>query len=244
MFKRMRPAKFLLLLLLMAGQTRCAHIAEQRGLRVQPLDKASNERVQTVQGLGVTGQREGNAVRAQVQNIQYCVTLQKQRALGFEVLNRQSSDKTLAMQWTFGGILTAMGGGLVTYSLLRPAVEEEGTYTTKGSIAFPAAIGIGGLALLTGSLVQQLSLGKSETPLGERTMEKRSSEFICGREPAHAGHVRLTLSDGTQLEADADANGLAVIALPANIEAILQADGKRATLEAVGDARAQIRIGL
>jgi len=237
-------AKMLIAVPLLLGRVCCAHIHEQRGLRVQPLDKATNERVQTVQGLGISGQRDGNTLRAQVEKVQYCATLQKQRALGFEIVDRQSNDKTLLMQWSFGAILTVMGGGLVAYSTLHPAVEEQGTYTTKGSIAFPAAIGIGGLALLTASLAQQLSLGKSETPLGERTIEKRSSEFICGREPANGGHVRLTLSDGTQLEADADAKGVAVIELPANIDAILATEGKRATLEAIGDARAQVRIGL
>jgi hypothetical protein len=222
----------------------CAHIEETQTYRIDPLERARTSRVETGLGLGVTGSRQGPAVQAQVFDVTWCALEHKQRARGWKRVERVPVGQSLTIEWVFGGLFTATSAGLMTLNTLSPPENPELTMRSQSSgYAFAGVVGAIGLGLLTGAIVQQASLGRHDTDMGVKEMVKRDNDFVCKREPAHGGRVRLTLADGMQLEADADQNGLAVLLLPGDIESRL-AEGRRATLEAIGDPRAQVRIPL
>jgi hypothetical protein len=221
----------------------CAQIEETTSLRVQPLEPERIVRIETGHGLGVVGQRQGPALQAQVFDVTWCALEHHRRARGFRRIERTAVGHSLLLEWVFGGLFTASGATVFAINALDPPDPATSLRTQTSGYVFAGAVGAIGLSLLTGALVQQASLGKSETDLGERDMEKRDREFQCKREPAKGGRVRLTLADGLQIEGDADGQGQVILPLPMDIDAHL-GEGRRATLEAVGDPRAQIRIPL
>lgn len=222
----------------------CAHIEENESYRIDPLERARTSRVETGHGLGVAGSRLGLAVQAQVFDVSWCALEHRQRARGWRRVERVPVGQSLTIEWAFGGLFTATSASLIALNTLSPPAHPEASLRSQSSgYVFAGAVGAIGLGLLTGAIVQQASLGRHDTDLGEKEIEKRDPDFVCKREPAHGGRVRLTLADGMQVEADADQNGLAVLPLPADIESRLT-EGRRATLEAIGDPRAQVRIPL
>ena len=233
----------LLLILQLAG---CAQIAETVQLRAEPLGPPVTVRVDTSAGFAVRGERQGDVVEVQIEAVRYCADEQRQRARGFRVTERHAEGSSLTLEWLFGGLLSATGAGLAAYNAANPPDTSAGSLRSASrGYWFAGGIGAVGLALLGGALAQQLSLGKSETDLGERELKKRGHEAICQRQPATGGQVRLTLADGAQIEATADAQGQASVPLPADLEARMAKEGsRRATLEVLGDARAQVRISL
>lgn len=238
-----RTALNFLLILHLVG---CAQIGETVQLRAQPLGPPTTVRVDTSRGFAVQGERRGGAVEVQIDAVQYCADEQRQRARGIRVVERRAEGSSLLIEWTFGGLLSATGAGLAAYNAANPPDVSAGSLRSEArGYWFAGGIGAAGLALLGGALVQQLSLGKSEIDLGERELHKRGKESICQRQPAQGGQVRLTLPDGAQLEASADAQGKASLPLPQDLEARIEKEGsRRATLEVLGDARAQVRIPL
>ena len=225
----------------------CAAIEQTSRVRANPLEAPRTHRVPLGPGLAVQGERQGPVVVAKVEVVDWCAIEQLQRADGVRITERTAVGNSLTVEWLFGGLLTATGSGLLAYTAFtRPTQEVEGELSMPQASgwAYSGGITAVGVALLAGAAWQQLSLGVHETPLGEREMQKRGAAFVCARKPAAAGQVRLTLSDGSQLEAQANESGEARIELPADIDERLKLEGRRATLEAVGDPSAQVRIEL
>lgn len=239
-----RPFARIVTLASLLGATACAHIEESTSLRVQPLEPERVVRIETGHGLGIEGQRQGLAVQAQVFAVTWCALKHHRRARGFKRIERTAVGNSLTMEWLFGSLFTASSAAVFAVNSLDPPQDPQTSLRTQSSgYVFAGAVGAIGLGLLTGAIVQQASLGHSETDLGERDLEKRDRDFACKREPATGGRVRLTLADGLQIEADADAHGQVVMPLPMDVESHL-GEGRRATLEVVGDAKAQVRIPL
>ena len=177
-----------------------------------------------------------------------CRTILEQRAKGFRRTTRRAEGASLTLEWVFGALFTAAGSGIIAYSALAPPPEEvDGEFTPSGTgqgYVHGTAIGLVGLGLLAGAAWQQWSLGVHETALGERTLKRAGHVRICGQPKPGPGRVRLTLDDGLQMEADAGADGVAILKLPDDIEMRLTEGGRRATLEVKGDWRSQIRLRL
>lgn len=233
-----------LLVLTVAG---CAHIQERHRLRVEPLEPPQRSVQAEKSGFQLRARRAGPAVIVEARAVQYCRDLVQQRAKGFRVTTREAVGSSLVMEWVMGGLISAAGAGVLVYGARNPPTYRDGeldagganrTYIGGGVLT---AVGIG---LLTAALVQQRSLGESERAIGVKLLKKQGHVRVCERTPATAGRVRLTLSDGHQIEADIGADGRAKLVLPADVEARLQRDGRRATLEAMGDWRSQLRITL
>lgn len=243
---RCPPWTSLLLCALTSAAPACAHISETVQLRAVPSGPVTIARVETGSALAIRGTRDGARVRAEVEVVHLCADEQRQRARGFRVSERKAEGSSLALEWLFGGLFAAAGAGLAAWNTVSPPDSSAGSLRSQSrGYAFAGGIGAVGLALLGGALYQQLSLGRSETDLGERELTQRGRETICRREPAHEGTARLTLSDGTQIEGAVDLHGDAVLALPDDVDARMDKEGnRRATLEVLGDARAQARISL
>jgi hypothetical protein len=236
---------------LVAVTAACAHIDVTQQLRVEPLEEPRRVVVEIGKGLKVSGRREGMAVRAEVSEVLRCADELHQRARGWQVTIRTPHGASLALEWLFGGAFALSGGAMLGYALANPPpsptlLDGELQYESK----WPPRITGGallafGLGLLGGAAWQQATLGRSERDLGERVMMKRVRDKLCGEQPAPNAVVRLTLSDGQQLEATADAAGVALVPLPGDVTAILEREGRsKATLEATGDVRAQVRVQL
>lgn len=227
----------------------CAQLSETRQLRVEVLEPARTVRVALGTGLAVRGVRSDAGVRAQVDRVARCAQEQQQRALGIEVVERRTLGASMWLQWVFGGVFAAAGGFLVT----TPA-ESAAPTSGDGEVTAPrsqslrvtgAVIGLAGLGLLGAAIAQTASLGIHERVLGERVLRRQGPAVACGTAPAPAVTVRLTLPDGTQLEAMTGLDGHATVPLPADVSEIVTREGTaRATLEALGDATAQVRIDL
>ena len=234
--------KTLVLLLLLCS---CARLTEQVTLRAQPLEPPRIVRVQLGERMGVTGAREGNAVRAHVTRLQRCADVQEQRAEGFRHVVRQPDGKSLVLEWVFGSLFAAGGAGLIAWTAASPVDLTTSADNAPGNYAYGAAIAALGVGLLAGAIYDQSLVGTHEESLGERTLRKEGPELVCGQAVATGGQVRLTLADGTQLESPVDGAGEARIELPADLEKRLEREGsRRATLEVMGDVRAQIRLDL
>ncbi|MSP90932.1 MAG: hypothetical protein EXR79_03865 [Myxococcales bacterium] len=227
----------------------CAQLLETRDLRVEVLEPARTVEVALGSGLAVRGARKGEYVQAHVERVERCAREEQQRVLGIEVVVRRAVGASLLLEWGFSGVFALAGGWLLAESFEQPDVGPP-----TGEIAAPRsqslrvtglAIGLAGLGLLGAAAVQTVSLGVHERPLGERTLRRQSPGYACRAAPAAAATVRLTLPDGTQIEALTGADGTASLPLPADVSAIVAREGRaRATLEALGDAKAQIRIEL
>jgi hypothetical protein len=223
----------------------CARLNEQVTLRAEPLEPPRTERVQLGERMAVTGVREGDAVRAQVTRVQRCADVQTQRAAGFRHIERQPDGQSLLAEWLFGGLFTVGGVALIGATAAYPEPTGSGVASAPANYGFGAAITAVGLGLLAGAVYDNSLLGAHEEPLGERTLRKSGPEQVCSQAPAASGQVRLTLPDGAQLEANVDLTGRALLPLPANVEQRLEREGsRRATLEVIGDPRAQVRLEL
>lgn len=226
----------------------CARISEVRSLRVAPLEKPRQTTEQRGVGYRLRGARDGAVVRLDVVAVQRCVTITRQHAEGFERTTRQAVGPSLTMQWVMGGLFTLAGAAVAGYNAANPAKPDADgavSASSAGSAYLQAGIFGGiGVGLLIGSLLQTRSLGVSERPLGRRELQLEGELRTCGSAPATEGKVRLTLPDGAQLEADVGADGKATITLPDDVEQRLQREGRRATVEVLGDWRSQARITL
>lgn len=223
----------------------CARLTEQVTLRAQPLESPRTVRVQLGERMAVAGVREGSVVRAQVTRIQRCADVQEQRAEGIRRIERHAEGHSLVMEWLFGGLFAAGGAGLIAWTAASPVDLETSADNSPGNYAYGAAIAALGVGLLAGAIYDQAQTGTHEESLGTRTLRKEGPEQVCGQTPALAGQVRLTLPDGAQLEAPVDTTGQARIELPQDLEKRIEREGsRRATLEVLGDARAQVRLEL
>jgi hypothetical protein len=152
---------------------------------------------------------------------------------------------SLVGEWLLGSLVTATGAtllGLTAAYPPEPGVTSKSQTTAWLQAGTVTALGLG---LLAGAVWDQSQLGTVRRDLGERELRKRLAERTCSEAPAPATEVRLTLPDGEQLLATTGDDGLATITLPADLETRLEKEGsRRATLEATGDVRAQVRIGL
>ncbi len=226
----------------------CAKVHVERSLRVQPMEKARESAEERGVGAKVEGKRDGGQVHVQVHAVRRCQTVKLQRAEGFERTTRVAVGHSLTMQWAMGGLFFTSGAGIAAWQWTHPTPpatdglvapdRSRSTWLQAGAIG---AIGVG---LLVGSLWQQLGLGTSERSLGVRELRREGRVRDCGPAPPGAARVRLTLPDGTSLQADVDAEGRATLALPEDVEARMQETDRRGTLEVLGDWRSQTRIGL
>ncbi len=237
-----------LALLVITSCVGCAQISQTSRLRVDPLEKPRQRVEQAGKGHQVSGKRVGATVQARVRSVNRCRTVLEQRAMGFRRTTRRAEGASLALEWVFGALFSAAGTGIIAYNAMDPPAEEvDGEFSPGNSsqaYVHGTAIGVVGLALLAGATWQQWSLGVHETPLGERTLRREGRVRTCGAPAPGPGRVRLTLDEGLQIEADAGADGVAILPLPDDIEARLQSGGRRATLEVKGDWRSQIRLHL
>ena len=236
------------LLALLALGSGCARISEVKSLRDAPREKPRVTTEMRGKGYRLRGERDGGVVRLEVLEEQRCVTVTRQHADGFERTTRRAVGPSLTMQWVMGGLFAIAGGGIAGYAAANPpAADETGTFAVKSSSSAYLQAGIFGavgLGLLVGSAIQTASLGVTERPLGHRELRLDGELRACGSGPARSGTVRLTLADGTQLEAEVDGEGHAVVTLPEDIEARLAREGRRATVEVLGDWRSQARLTL
>ncbi len=241
----MRPIATFLLLLQLWTVAGCARLIEQVSLRAQPLEPPRTVRVQLGERMAIVGQRDGDAVRAQVSRVQRCADVQEQRAEGFRHIERRPDGNSLTLEWVFGSLFAAGGLGLIAWTAASPVDLDSSADNAPSNYAYGAAITTLGAGLLAGAIYDHLQVGTHEESLGERTLRKEGPEQVCGQTPAVNGQVRLTLPDGAQLEAPIDATGQARIGLPADLEKRLEREGnRRATLEVLGDVRAQVRLDL
>ena len=225
----------------------CARISEVSKLRVVPLEKPRRSVVEVGKGYLLRGKRVGDEVVVQVARATYCAGKLEQRARGYRVVKRTSPDHTLTMEWLTGIIFSGVGGWLFATAGGGEAQFVDGEARVDNSTSqrlYGGGIGLIGGALLTGAIVQTLSLGRTEIDLGERTLKRQGAPRPCKLGKARSGRLRLTLDDGLQLEADVGADGMVRIKLPADIAARIRKAGPRATLEALGDWRSQRRLSV
>ena len=223
----------------------CARLSEQVSMRVAILEEPRQSLAQLGERRTIAGERQGAVVRATAHVVQRCADVLEQRAAGFRVVERHSDGPSLTLEWLFGGLFVGAGSGLFAWTALSPVDLQFRNDNAGGNYAIATAISALGVGLLAGAIWDTAQTGRHEFPLGERTLRKQGPERVCGEATAPAGQVRLTLPDGTQLEAALDATGHAEVALPADVEQRLQReDNRRATLEVLGDATAQVRVPL
>lgn len=223
----------------------CAQLSETVTLRAVPMESPRVVNTPAGERLAIRGARSELSVTAVVTKQRLCRDVQEQRAEGFRRVERRAVGPSLTLEWLFGGLLTAGGAGLVTWTALSPEDPTFGPTGASTNYAYGVVIGAAGLALLGGAAWDWHKTGVHEESLGVQTLKKQGLETVCAEEPAPGGQVRLTLADGLQLEAEVDATGTAQIPLPADVDLRLEREGsRRATLEAKGDARAQVRITL
>lgn len=235
-------------LLAFALSASCARVAEVRSLRVVPLERPRQSSEERGVGYAIQGERDAGVVRVQVEEVRRCATITLQRADGFERTERVAQGGTLAIQWAMGGLFTLAGGGIIGWNAANPAKADATGAVSVGSSSSAylqgGLIGGVGVGLLVASLVQQLSLGRHDKALGSRELRREGPVRTCGRGPATSGTARLTLPDGTSLQATVDGSGKAEIPLPTDVDARLQNSDRRATLEVLGDWRSQTRVTL
>lgn len=223
----------------------CAQLSTQRTLRAIPVEAPRPVVVPLGAGFAIRGERSGDAVVAHVDKIERCADELHQNARGLERTERKAVGYSLLGEWLIGSLVTASGATLLG---LTAAYPPEPSVTSKSQTTAwlqAGAVTAVGAAILAGAIWDQSLVGASERDLGVRELRRRKAERVCSAAPAAAAPVRLTLPDGEQLTATTDEAGVARIALPADLEARLTREGsRRATLEAQGDARAQLRISL
>lgn len=231
-----------------AAASGCARIAETRSLRVRALEPPRQVAEPRGVGFAASGQRDGTLFRVAVEQVERCATVTRQRAEGFERLERRAEGGTLVIQWAMGGLFSLAGGGIAAWTATHPTrPDADGALRPGGDSSAwlqAAILGGVGLALLAGSTVQQTQIGVSERSLGARELAQEGRIRVCRRGPAAAGTVRLTLPDGSSWTAAVGPDGRATIDLPADLEDRLHESDRRATLEVLGDWRSQVRVPL
>lgn len=223
----------------------CAQLSTQRTLRALPVEAPRSVVVPLGSGFAIRGGRDGDAVVAQVDRVERCADELHQNARGIERTERRAVGYSLVGEWLIGSLVTASGATLLGLTAAFP--PEPGVTSKSQTTAWlqAGAVTAVGAAVLAGAIWDQAQVGVQERDLGVRELRQRKAERVCSSAPAASAPVRLTLPDGEQLTGTTDATGVARIALPADLEARLAREGsRRATLEAQGDARAQVRITL
>ncbi len=226
----------------------CARVIETHSLRARPLESPKMTVVEAEEGFQVRGKRDGAVVRIQVARVRYCKRVTEQRAMGLRRTERRADGHSLLLEWLFGAVLTGTGASVIGYSATHPPKNEPDATVNPGNqqqaYLHGGIIGVIGLGLLGSAVWQQASLGITSEELGERVLKSTGLTYPCRATKATAGRVRLTLDDGLQIYGDVDETGHAVVELPDDIERRISAEGRKATLEAIGDWRSQTRIRL
>lgn len=225
----------------------CARINEKVSLRVVPLEQPRRSIVQIGEGYVLRGARVADGVLVQVAAAKYCARRLEQRARGYKVITHTAVGPSLTMEWITGTVFTSIASLLWWQSFdVAPAASND-TYQPNQSQnlrVYGSGIGLVGTALLVGAVVQTVGLGRREIDMGEKTLKKDGRPRPCQLAKATNGVLRLTLDDGLQLQAQVKPDGTAHFVLPADIDARIAQAGDRATLEALGDWRSQVRISL
>jgi hypothetical protein len=224
----------------------CARLVSETRLDARPLEAPRKAgEVRLAARLLVSGVRDGAVVRAEAWDEQRCGDDYRQRVRGTRRTVTVAQGQSLTAEWLLGGLITLLGGTGVAWTVTHPAGPDEAPDRQSTRMTLTAAVAAGGLALLGAATAQQLQVGTHTEDLGERELRKVMAERPCGRHPRGGEALRLTLSDGTQLEAQTAADGCAVFELPAGTDERLQAEGRlRAVLEARSDPRAQVVVAM
>jgi len=230
--------------LLALALTDCARMIRESELRAVPLETPRKQPVTLPSLLGVAGKREGLTVVASVFERARCGDALRQRARGVRHTKVRADGQSLLAEWLVGGAASLLGGAGLAWTATRAPDPEETPGAQQQRYLLTGGILAGGLVFLLGAVDQQSETGEHDEDLGERELKKIANERDCGRTPKGGEALRLTLSDGTQLEATADAQGQAIFALPADVDERLEVGEKRAVLEARSDPKAQSVVAL
>lgn len=241
-----RRAASVALILSLLSTCACARMDRRVGLRLVPVGTASQRTVVVGKGLSLTHRRTQEGLEVSALAVSYCMPVTSTRVQGFRVVKRAPVGRGLLYEWLMGGLITATGAGLLAYNAAADAPSPdtlELDYRARGWW-YAGGITAAGLALLTGAAVQQSSVGVIETPLGQRTVKTEGAVSACRPLPATSGSVRLTLDEGPTYTAELNADGKAVFLLSEQVKEKLARGSRKATLEALGDWRSQVRVKL
>ncbi len=222
----------------------CARMLRESTLSAVPLEAPRKQPITLPSLLGVAGKREGLTVVASVFQRARCGDELRQRARGVRHTTVRADGQSLLAEWIVGGAASLLGGAGLAWTATRTPDPEEGPGAQQQRYLLTGGILAGGLVFLLGAVYQQSEIGEHDEDLGERELKKVVGERDCGHTPTGGEALRLTLSDGTQLEATADTQGHATFALPADVDERLEVGEKRAVLEARSDPKAQAVVGL
>ena len=242
------PWAFGLLVPLLAASTPgCVRYREDSRVAVETLEKPRPAVVARPARLAMEGKRQGNTVLVSVYDQQRCADVFYQKARATRIRVRAPVQSSLVAAYLTGGALTLLGGVGLGWAATHPPPPDS-VMATQSVYPSLAAVTAGGLLVLGLAVAEQLRAGQFREDLGERQLEKLVRERPCGeaggRTPRPGEAVRLTLSDGLQVEGVTDAQGLAVLQLPADLEERLDGQPRRAVLEARSDARVQVVLPL
>lgn len=225
----------------------CVRYREESRVAVETLEKPRPAVVARPSRLAIEGKRIENTVVAAVFDQQRCADVFLQRARATRIRLRQPVQSSLVAAYVTGSALTLIGGAGLGWAATHPPPPDS-VMASQNVYPSLAAVTAGGLLLLGMAVAEQLRAGEFREELGERQLEKlvreRSCGDVSGRTPRPAEAVRLTLSDGLQIEGVADAQGQVVLQLPADLEERLDGQPRRAVLEARSDPRAQVVLQL
>ena len=240
---RLWPA--LAVLALLALTTGCARLLTETTLRAQVLEAPRKREVPVGARALVLGQRAGLTVHAQVFTESRCADELRQNARGFATTVTRADGQSLLAEWLFGGVLTALGGAGLGWTATHAALPDEPPSAQASRYQFTGALAAIGLAFVAAATWQTSSLGTHERDLGVKELIKQTREHGCGRAARPNEALRLTLCDGKQLLATADAAGIAAFALPEDIDARIASEGTdRAILEVLSDVHGQTVLHL
>jgi hypothetical protein len=232
---------------LVAASPACVRYHQETRLAVEALEKPRPAQKPRPSRLGLVGVRDGQVLRVQVFDEERCADVLLQRARATSVIRREPVRSSLLAAYVTGSALTLLGAAGITWALTHPPPEDsplaaQNVYPSLG------AVSVGGLLVLGMAVREQWRAGEQRIDLGERELEKLVRERPCvaggGRTPRVAEALRLTLADGLQIEGTSDAQGQALLPLPADLDERLESTPRRAILEARSDPRAQVVIPL
>lgn len=233
--------------LLAVASPACVRYREETRLSVVALEKPRPAQKPRPPRLGLEGQRDGQGLRVQVFDEQRCADVLLQRARATSITVREPVRSSLLAAYLTGSALTLLGAGGIAWAVSHPPPEDsplaaQNVYPSLGAVT------LGGLLVLGMAAREQWRAGEQRLDLGERELEKLVRERPCvagaGRTPRAGEALRLTLADGLQIEGVSDAQGQALLPLPADLDERLESAPRRAILEARSDARAQVVIPL
>ncbi|MSQ83509.1 MAG: hypothetical protein EXR77_11580 [Myxococcales bacterium] len=218
----------------------CARMVVTSELRAEPLEKPRKIVVELGERAAVDGYRSGDRFVARAWKEKRCADELRQNARGYQRTTTRAVGYSLAVEWLFGGAVAALGASGMGFTAAHgPDAGEAPAAQTSRYLVTGAVLTLGA-ALLAGATWQTWSLGVAEKELGVRELAKRYREFACGRAPLPREALRLTLSDGKQLEATGDDNGRAEFRLPDDLNDRHASEGTdRAILEVNSDGRSQ-----